>query len=76
MLARLPDMPDPTARAAVLDALGWSSRRPAQIVQIRPDDALPGDGFSGFASRDQRQQYVDTGVRAAQSAVAALAQAG
>jgi predicted acylesterase/phospholipase RssA len=73
VLARLPSLvADPGERAALLDALGWTGRRPVQIVEIRPDAALPGDGFSGFTSLALRQGYVQAGSDAARRVVAAL----
>jgi NTE family protein len=73
VLARLPSIvTDPGERAALLEALGWTGRRPVQIVEIRPDAALPGDGFSGFTSLALRQQYVQAGREAATRVVAAL----
>jgi predicted acylesterase/phospholipase RssA len=67
VLATLPSMvADPAERAAVLGALGWAGRRPVEIVEIRPDVELPGDGFSGFTSLPLRQQYVQAGIEAAQ----------
>jgi len=76
VLAQLPSLvADPAERAALLDALGWTGRRPVQIVEIRPDAALPGDGFSGFTSLPLRQQYVQAGGEAATRVLAALGSA-
>jgi hypothetical protein len=73
VLAALPSMvADPGERGAVLEALGWTGRRPVQIVEIRPAAELPGDGFSGFTSLPLRRQYVQAGNDAAQRVVAAL----
>jgi predicted acylesterase/phospholipase RssA len=74
VLGRLPALlPDPAQRAAVLEALGWGDRRVVELVEIRPDEELPGDGFSGFASRTLRKQYVAAGVDAARRTLATLA---
>jgi predicted acylesterase/phospholipase RssA len=74
VLARLPSLvADAAERAALLEALGWAGRRPVQVVEIRPDQDLPGNSFSGFASLELRRQYVQAGVDAAQRALAALA---
>lgn len=74
VLAQLPSVvPDAAQRAALLDALGWSDRRIVQVVDIRPDVELPGNGFSGFTSRDLRAQYIEAGVDAARRSLAKLA---
>jgi predicted acylesterase/phospholipase RssA len=65
----LPLLPDPAQRDAVLGALGWTGRRPVQVIEIRPEGELPGDSFSGFASRELRQQYTRAGVDAARRLV-------
>jgi hypothetical protein len=71
VLALLPSvLPDAAQRAAVLEAIGWTGRRVVQIVEIRPAAELPGDAFSGFTSRELRQQYVQAGIDAAQAALA------
>ena len=76
VLTRLPSLvADPGERAALLDALGWTGRRPVQLVEIRPESALPGDGFSGFTSLPLRQQYVQAGGEAATRVLAALGSA-
>jgi predicted acylesterase/phospholipase RssA len=73
VLARLPSLvADAGERAALLEALGWAGRRPVQVVEIRPDQDLPGNSFSGLASLELRQQYVQAGTDAAQRALAAL----
>jgi hypothetical protein len=74
VLARLPGVvPDADQRAAVLDALGWTGRRIVRVVEIRPDETLPGDTLSAFTSRELRQSYVQAGVDAARRALAMLA---
>lgn len=73
VLAQLPSLvTDAAQRAALLEALGWSGMRPVQVVEIRPDKDLPGNSFSGLASLELRQQYVQAGVDAARRALAAL----
>ena len=73
VLARLPSLvADAGERAALLDALGWTERRPVEVVEIRPDAELPGDGFSGFTSLSLRQEYVQAGSEAARRVIAAL----
>ena len=65
-LARLAIVvPDDARRNVVLDALGWTGRRPVEVVEIRPDAELPGNAFAGFTSRGLREQYVEAGVAAA-----------
>ncbi len=76
VLTRLPSLvADPAERAAVVEALGWTGRQPVQIVEIRPEAELSGDGFSGFTSLALRQQYVQAGTEAARRVVAALGNA-
>ncbi|MGH7293602.1 MAG: patatin-like phospholipase family protein [Polyangiaceae bacterium] len=65
-------VPDGAQRAAVLDALGWNGCRPVQVVEIRPTAPLPGNALSGFFSRRLREEYVQSGIEAAQRAVRAL----
>ncbi|HEY3820707.1 MAG TPA: patatin-like phospholipase family protein [Polyangiaceae bacterium] len=67
LLTRLPSLvADASERAALLDELGWAQRKPVEIVEIRPEAELSGDGFSGFRSLALRQSYVDAGKAAAQ----------
>ncbi len=73
VLARLPSLvADPGERAALLEALGWTERRIVEVVEIRPEAELPGDGFSGFTSLSLRQQYVQAGSEATRRVIAAL----
>jgi predicted acylesterase/phospholipase RssA len=73
-LARLAvAVPDDAQRAAVLDALGWTGRRPVKVVEIRPDAELPGSAYTGFTSRSLREQYVQAGVAAATTIASSLA---
>jgi predicted acylesterase/phospholipase RssA len=65
-------VPDAAQRASVLGALGWTGRRVARIVEIRPATSLSGNAFSGFVSRDLRERYVQAGVDAARAALAML----
>jgi NTE family protein len=51
-------------RAALLDALGLTGRRPVCVIEIRPPVSLPGNALSGFFSRRLRQQYVQAGIDA------------
>jgi predicted acylesterase/phospholipase RssA len=53
-------------RDAVLGALGW---RKLELVLIRPDRELSGSPFSGFFNRALREEYVQAGQRAAESAL-------
>lgn len=70
ILARLPSLvTSAEERAALLDALGWTGRRPIKIVEIRPDSDLRGHLFSGFTSLELRHQYVEAGVQAARLAL-------
>ena len=66
-------VPDVSTRAKVLRALGWSTRRHVQVIEIRPDGELPGNAFSGWFSRRLRADYVNAGVFAAQRALTAYA---
>jgi predicted acylesterase/phospholipase RssA len=71
LLEQLPSLVrDPAEVEAVRAALGWAGRRPVSVVEIRPPAALPGDGFSGFWSRELREEYVRAGVAAAEAVVA------
>ena len=73
VLTQLPSIvADAGERAVLLEALGWTGRRPVEVVEIRPEAALPGDGFSGFTSLPLRQQYVQAGSDAAKRVLAAL----
>ncbi|MEO8552958.1 MAG: hypothetical protein ABI678_23460, partial [Kofleriaceae bacterium] len=53
---------DEAQYSQVLAALDWSGRRPAQIIQIRPLQDLPGSSFAGFFDSQLRRDYVDAGV--------------
>jgi predicted acylesterase/phospholipase RssA len=71
LLEQLPTLiRDPAQLAAVQASLGWAGRRPVRVVEIRPPAALPGDTFSGFWSRELREEYVREGVAAAEGVVA------
>jgi predicted acylesterase/phospholipase RssA len=73
VLANLPALvPDADRRAELLDQLGLTGRRPVQIVEIRPDEELPGNTFSGFTSTELRRRYVSTGMDAARRVVSDL----
>lgn len=61
-LEQLPEPQRGTARAAVHGALGWS---PLLITEIRPDEPLEGDAFSGLSDRTQRLSYLEAGRQAA-----------
>jgi NTE family protein len=50
-------------------AIGWTNRKPLDIVTIRPLKPLPGNAFSGFASQALRKQYIALGK---ERAIAAL----
>lgn len=63
-------LPEAGQRAAVLDALGWSSRRVVQLVEIRPESELAGNALSGLTSRPLREQYVQAGIAAARAVIA------
>lgn len=56
--------------AAVERALGNPTG--IEIVQIRPETALPGSSFSGLFDRGLRVQYVEAGRRAAEAALSRL----
>jgi predicted acylesterase/phospholipase RssA len=71
-LARLEaEIPDPSARAAVLRAFGWSDRRKLQVVEMRPAAPLEGGPFDGLLSRRLREDYVASGRDAAHAWLAA-----
>jgi len=61
---------DANQLAAVERALGNPTA--FDIVQIRPDNDLPGTAFSGLFDRDLRVQYIEAGRRAAEAALARL----
>lgn len=65
-------LPDATARAQVLAALGWSVCRPIAIVELRPPADLPGGMFDGFFSRELREGYIASGEDAARTWLATL----
>jgi predicted acylesterase/phospholipase RssA len=54
---------------AVRRALGW---KPLVIIQIRPDEPLPGNAFAAFWDKDLRREYVRMGREAAEKAIAKL----
>jgi len=58
-------VPDPRARGAILDALGWRGRRPIEIVEIRPSESLPGGSFDGLFRPALREEYIEAGAEAA-----------
>jgi hypothetical protein len=67
-LGRLRDLvPYARARAAILDALGWRNRRPVEVVEIRPESALPGGAFDGFSRPALRDDYIEAGEEAARA---------
>jgi predicted acylesterase/phospholipase RssA len=55
----------PRVRAALLEAMGWRSRRQVEIVEIRPSVALPGGAFDGFCRPALREAYIEAGDDAA-----------
>jgi predicted acylesterase/phospholipase RssA len=65
-------LPDPSQRAAVIEAIGWTNRRRVCIVDVRPSDELPGDALSGLWSRELRETYVRAGMDAAELALEQL----
>jgi predicted acylesterase/phospholipase RssA len=70
VLEKLPSLiPDADVREELLEALHWSGRRLVRIVEIRPDEELAGNGLSGLASRELRQQYIGAGIAAARAAL-------
>jgi len=67
-LARLDELvADPRARTLILDSIGWRNRRRVEIVEIRPDVALPGGAFDGFCRPALREAYIDAGDDAARA---------
>lgn len=60
-------VPDPRARAAILDALGWRGRRRIEIVEIRPNETLPGGAFDGLFRPSLRETYIEAGAEAAET---------
>jgi NTE family protein len=68
-------VPEVDCRRRVLGALGWSSRRRVQVIEIRPRHELEGNAFSGWFSRRLRKDYACAGVAAAQHALTPLAEA-
>ena len=60
-------VPDARGRRAVLEAIGWKGRRPVEIVEIRPERALPGGAFDGFCRPSLREAYIDAGDEAARA---------
>jgi NTE family protein len=63
---------DRAQHARVMDALGWTSRRMVQIVQIRPTVALRGTAFAGFFHADIRSEQLDAGFARGQEVLRAL----
>jgi NTE family protein len=65
-LTTLPEAERNRTRDAVRLALGWS---PLDILEIRPENPLAGDAFSGLHDRTQRLGYLDVGRAAAHRAL-------
>jgi predicted acylesterase/phospholipase RssA len=65
-------VPEEARRARLLDAVGWPGRRPVRIVEIRPEEPLPGHSFSGIFSQVLRESYVRAGVDAATRVLATI----
>jgi len=61
----------PAQAHAARHALGYCTKRPIEIVVIRPPYSLPGSAFSGLSSRKLREEYIEAGRSAAASALAA-----
>jgi predicted acylesterase/phospholipase RssA len=67
-LARLDELiAYPRVRAAVLEAMGWRNRRQVEIVEIRPQTALPGGAFDGFCRPALREAYIEAGDQSARA---------
>lgn len=49
--------------------LGW---RPVELVEIRPDEQLPGSSFAGFSDKRLREQYIEAGRQAATAKLSEL----
>lgn len=62
----------PALRELILGALGWTGRRPIEIVEIRPTAPLEGNAFAGFFSRQLREDYITAGELAARVALTEL----
>lgn len=60
------------SRAQLAQVLAVIDARKIEILQIRPDDELPGDTFAGFLHRDLRAQYIEAGKQAAERALTNL----
>jgi NTE family protein len=65
-LEQLPEAQRESTRLAVQSALGWS---PLLITEIRPEEPLSGDAFSGLRDRSQRLAYLEAGRQAAKLAL-------
>jgi predicted acylesterase/phospholipase RssA len=63
---------DDAVRARVLDAIGWKDHHPIEVVEIRPEELLPGQSFSGLLSKSLREEYVHAGMIAAKRAITPL----
>jgi hypothetical protein len=48
---------------------GPSQARRLDIIQVRPQQELKGNSFSGFFSRDLREEYIEAGRKAATEAL-------
>jgi hypothetical protein len=57
----------------VRGVLGW---RPLEIVEIRPDDPLPGNPFTGFGDAYLREKYIEAGREAARLQLGTLRLSG
>ncbi len=53
----------------VRGVLGW---KPLEILQIRPEEPLPGNAFEAFWDKDLRRQYVQMGREAAERELSKL----
>jgi len=68
-LAELTAKLGPVQAERAASALGW---RHLDIVEIRPQRALPGNAFTGFGDRGLREEYIELGVEAARLALPRL----
>ncbi len=67
MVAR--GMLSPDQARQVLDVMDWNE---VELIAIRPDEALPGNAFSGLFRRELRVGYVEAGRQAARAVLEEL----
>jgi len=63
---------DASQHQQVLRAMGWTSRRVVDVIQIRPLEELPGSVFTGLFEPSLRDQYLTAGEQRARDVLSAI----